>query len=256
MLGAVQALDAFDDDAVGAVALDVCAHLDEQFGQVDDFGLARGVLQYGAALGQHGGHEQVLGAGDGDHVGADRRALQALGARHDEAVFDLDLGAQRGHALDVLVHRTLADAAAAGQRDAHFAKARQQRPQHQHGRAHGLDQFVGRFELVDLVCLQDDGFAILLGAHTHQAQQLEHGVGVVQRRHVGQAHRVGREQTGAENGQGRVLGAGDDDFALEPAAAGDAQLVHQSPALAYSPGVRVRIDSAWISAFMRSPSAA
>ncbi len=119
MRGAVQALHAVDDDAVGAVAPDAGAHLDEQFGQVHHLGFARGVFEDGLALGQHGGHQQVLGAGDRDHVGAHRGALQALGARDHEAVLHGDLGAQGLQTLDVLVHRTLADGAAA--RQAHAA---------------------------------------------------------------------------------------------------------------------------------------
>ena len=79
-------------------------------------------FQDGPAIRQHCRHEQVLGAGHGDHVGADGSALQALGARHHEAVLDADLGAQRGQALDVLIHRTLADGAAAGQADARLAE--------------------------------------------------------------------------------------------------------------------------------------
>ncbi|CFN67231.1 Uncharacterised protein [Bordetella pertussis] len=253
----MQPRDAIDDDAVGAVALDARAHLDEQLGQVDHFGFARGIFQHGLAFGQHRRHQQVLGAGDGDHVGADRGALQARGARHHEAVLDLDLGAQRRQPLDVLVDRPLADRAAARQADAGLAEAGQQRAQHQDRGAHGLDQLVRRFQVVDLVGLQGDGaVAGAFGAHAHAAQQAQRGRGVVQLRHIAQHERLGGEQAGAQDGQGRVLGARDGDFPTQGRAAGDAQFVHQLPALAYSAGVSVRIDSAWISAFMRSPSAA
>ncbi len=86
-----------------------------------------------------------------------------------EAVLDLDVGAQRRHALDVLVDRTLADAAATGQADAHLAEAGQQRSQHQDRGAHGLDQLVGGLQLVDLVGLhaRDAASPLLLGAHAH-----------------------------------------------------------------------------------------
>ncbi len=56
----------------------------------------------------------------------------------------VDLGAQRREALEVLVDRPHADGAAAGQRNPRVAAAGEQRPQHQHARAHGLDQLVGR----------------------------------------------------------------------------------------------------------------
>jgi hypothetical protein len=53
------------------------AHGDQHLGQVGNFGLLGGVFQHGLALGQRGGHEEVLGARHGDHVGGDACALQA-----------------------------------------------------------------------------------------------------------------------------------------------------------------------------------
>ena len=50
-------------------------------GQLLDLGLARGVLERGAALGQRRGHHQVLGAGDGRACRTRFGALQPLRAR-------------------------------------------------------------------------------------------------------------------------------------------------------------------------------
>ena len=52
------------------------AHLDEQIGQVHDFGLAGAVADNGFAFGQNGRHHEVFGAGYGDAVEVDvaRRA--------------------------------------------------------------------------------------------------------------------------------------------------------------------------------------
>ena len=52
VFGAVQALDAFDHQAVAADAADLGAHFHQALGQVGDFRLARGVFQNGDALGQ------------------------------------------------------------------------------------------------------------------------------------------------------------------------------------------------------------
>ena len=83
----------------------------------------------------------------------DARALQARAALRQlgdhVAVLDLDLGAHRLQALDVLVDRARADGAAAGQRHRGLAEARQQRAQHQHRGAHGLHQLVRRFGLIE-----------------------------------------------------------------------------------------------------------
>ncbi len=75
----------------------------------------------------------------------DARTLQARRTRHDVAVLDDDLRAHGLQALDVLVDRARADGAAAGQRDAGLAEPRQQRPEHENGRPHGLHEVVRRF---------------------------------------------------------------------------------------------------------------
>ena len=82
------------------------------------------------------------------------RAAQAVG-RHgfDVAVRLMDRRAQLFQAEDVQVDGPRADGAAARQRNARAAAARHQRPQHQAGRAHGLDQLVRRFRADDaLAC--------------------------------------------------------------------------------------------------------
>ena len=76
MLGAVQPVDALHADGGGARAFDVGAHLGEQVGQVDDFGFARAVLHDGFAFGQHGGHQQVFGSGNGNLVEGMRLPLR------------------------------------------------------------------------------------------------------------------------------------------------------------------------------------
>ena len=77
MLGAAQALDAFDRDASRAGALDLRAHGVEQAREVLDLGLARAVLEHGRAARERRRHHQVLGAGDGRHREAEARAAQA-----------------------------------------------------------------------------------------------------------------------------------------------------------------------------------
>ncbi len=111
--GVVERLELFravDVDGAGAGALHPRAHLVEHPPQLLDLGLARAVDERGAALGQRGRHHQVLGAADGRHVEHDFRAAQALGSfGQDEAVLDLNLGAERLEPLQVLVDRACAD---------------------------------------------------------------------------------------------------------------------------------------------------
>jgi hypothetical protein len=71
-----------------------------------------------------------------------------------------------------------------------MAKTRQQRTQHQHRGAHGLDQLIRRFWLERAGRALEAHAAALtvgLGLHAHVVQQLAHGGHVAQARHVVQA---------------------------------------------------------------------
>ena len=77
------------------------------------------------------------------------RARAAASPRIDVAVLEVDRRAHRLEALDVLVDRPQADRAAAGQRNARLAGAREQRSQREDRRAHRLHQLVRRERPVD-----------------------------------------------------------------------------------------------------------
>ena len=64
-------------------------------------------------VGQRGGHHQILGAGDGDGLEHQARALKRSRARLDVAVLDMNVGAHRLQTRDVDVDRPRADRAAA-----------------------------------------------------------------------------------------------------------------------------------------------
>ena len=78
---AVQAGHAAHADGGRARAFNLRAHGGEQRGKVGDLRLAGAVLHQRVALGQHRGHQQVFGAGDGDLVEDHVRAAQAASAR-------------------------------------------------------------------------------------------------------------------------------------------------------------------------------
>ncbi len=137
-------VNALDLDALGAGALDARAHRDQEPGEVAHLGLSRGVLEHRRPLGEDRRHHQVLGAGHRDEVVGDPRALEPARPRLDVAVLDRDVGAELGEALQVLVDRPHADRAAPGQGHARHAAARQQRAEHEDGRAHGGDELVRR----------------------------------------------------------------------------------------------------------------
>ena len=115
MRRAVQTAHAFDGDQIGARPPDARTHRIQAIGKVDHFGLARGVFQHGNALSQGRRHHQVLGAGHRHQVEDDVRAFQAIGARQDIALLDVDLRTECLQALDVQVDGPLADGTTAGQ---------------------------------------------------------------------------------------------------------------------------------------------
>ena len=140
----VQLLHALDDDLVGAGALDLRTHGDQEFREVHDFRFACRVFDDGFAVRERRGHHQVLGASDRHGLEHQARALEPAGARADVSAFDVDLRAHGLQTSDVDIHRARTDGAAARQRDIGLAEARQQRTEHQDGGAHGLHELVRR----------------------------------------------------------------------------------------------------------------
>ena len=227
---AVEFGDALDLDGGGAGAFDLRAHGDEQRGEVGDFGLARAVLEDGFAVGQGGGHQEVFGAGDGDLVEDDVRALQAVGAGFEVAVV---LGDGRAHgfeALDVQVDGTAADGAAAGHGDAGDAGARDERAEDERAGAHGLDDLVlgdgvGEDAALDAGAVLGAAVAEFdLGAHADE--QLALGLDVADLRDVFEDDFVFGEDGGGHAGERGVLCAGDLDGAEEGISSAYDKLVH------------------------------
>src|ERR1019366_6112860 len=115
---AVESGDALDLDGGRAGAFNLCAHGDEQGGQIGDFGFARAVLEEGLAVGESCCHEQVFSAGNGDFVEDDVRAFEAVRASFEVAVILGDGCAHGFESLDVQIDGTAADGAASGHGDA------------------------------------------------------------------------------------------------------------------------------------------
>ena len=227
MLGAAQTLDTFNAHLAATRALDARAHLVEQFGQVNDFGLARRIDQRRFAVGERRRHHQVLGAGDCHLVEINLAALQSFGAGDDIAAFERHDGTELFKARQVEVNRALTDGAAARQRYPRFAEARQQWPERQHRRAHGLDQIVRRFEQLDLV-----GGDFQRPQLRHQDvraevfEQTPHGDDVAHVRQVVQCHGFGGQQGRRHAGQCRVLCAADGNAARQRPPANDSESIH------------------------------
>ena len=160
------------------------------------------------------------------------RALEAARARLDVAVFDVNVRAHRLQARDVNIDRPRSDRAAAGQRDVRRTEAREQGPEHQNRCAHGLHELIGGEIFLDRRGIDLDAHFLVDGHRdAHAPEQLDHGGDVLQMRHVRYGHRPVRQQATRQNGQGRILRAGDANLALERDAAVNLQFIHWLPAL-------------------------
>ena len=160
-----------------------------------------------------------------------RAPRSRCGIGDDVAVLDVDLGAHRLQALDVLVDRPRADRAAARQRDPRLAEARQQRTEHQDRRAHRLDQLVRRLGQRDSARVERAPRRRRSALRSARTPMLRSSFSVVStscsRGTFDSVDRLGRQQRGAQFGQRGILGAGDRHLALEPLTAAYQEFVHR-----------------------------
>ncbi len=142
-------------------------------------------------------------------------------------IFRGDGGAELFKTLDMKIDGTRADGAAARKRNAGLARPCQQWTQYEHGSAHGLHQFVGRFMRSNGGCFQA-GRASALEFHfgAQFLQKAASGENVIHHRDVFQNQFVGGQQRRGHCRERRVLRATDPDLSAEARASRDFQFVH------------------------------
>ena len=221
---AVEGVRAVDLDGVRAGAAHVRAHGVEEVREVDDVRLLGGGLDYGAAAGHAGREDDVHRRADADlvevNLGAVELAVGGLGV--DKAAGDLHVGAQGGHALDVLVYGPDAEVAAAGHGGLGRAEAAEHGAYEVIARAYLAHEVVGRVRIAHV------GAVYLHRVAVHQAdlraQMLEYGhehVRVAYLRDILQPADAVHHERGGDYGHGGVLRAADLNLAVEGLAAVD-----------------------------------
>ena len=150
-------------------------------------------------------------------------AAQAVAGDFDEAVLDLDRGAELLQAADVKVDAPRADVAAPGHGDRGPAEAGDHRAHHDDAGPHAPHELVGG-AVVQVFRGVDAQLAVVEGhVGAQRAQHLDHGEDVGDARHAADSRRlVGQQARGHQLERG-VLGAGQDDLAREPATAAHEQ---------------------------------
>ena len=213
---------------------DARAHAAQHAGEIHDLRLGGGVVNHAHAVGEHGGHQDVLGAGDGGHVELNLGALQVRDLAVYVAAGELEGAAERLQALQVLIDRPHADGAAARKRDVGLSTAGQERAERQHARAHLAHEVIRR--LVEGHALRVDLHAALRPrrvplppdqAGAAQApEQRERRADVHEVWHVVDDVLTGRQQRRDKQGERGVFGAADVYGAMQRHAAVGDQLVH------------------------------
>ena len=123
-----------------------------QVGEIDDFRLARGIVDH--ACGPCASEAAISAVWVpptvtlGKWISPPMQALRRLGV--DIAGLDLDFGAELFQRHQQEIDRPRADGAAAGQRHPRLAHARQQRRDDPEARAHLRDQLIGRHRVDDV----------------------------------------------------------------------------------------------------------
>ena len=132
-------LDAPDFEGRGAQAVDPRPQGIEEIAQIDDLRLPGGGADQRRAAGQDRGAEDVGGAGHGRSARpaeVDGRADEPPCPADHAAAFQSQVGPEGGESLQVEIDRSVADAAAAGQRHDRPAAAGQERAEHAETRPH------------------------------------------------------------------------------------------------------------------------
>jgi hypothetical protein len=222
----VQRFDTLDDNAVTAGAGDPRSHRDEAVGEVADFRLACRVFQNRRPRRQGRCHHQILGAGHRDDVEHKAHTGQTRRLGVDVAMVEIDFGAHRLQTLDVLIDRAEPDGTSSGQRYTRLSAPREQRPERQDRRPHGLHHLVRSQRPVHLPRRQCQRPVVRFHPHAHLREQRAHGANVVQLRQIVERERFWREQCGAQNRQRRVFRAGNGNLTLERDAALDREFFH------------------------------
>ena len=120
-------LHALDGNDRCTGSADLGAHLVEHVGEVDNLGLARGVVDNGLPLSLDRSHDEVLGGSDACELERHRITHEALaGIGIDVTVVGIELHTQRLEAQDVHIDLSRTEVAAAGHGDLRLAEAAQE----------------------------------------------------------------------------------------------------------------------------------
>ena len=205
----MQLFHALDGHDRRARADDLGAHLIKHVGEIDDLGLAGGIIDNRGTLRTHGGHDEVLGrtdAGELERDGGAAQALRRIGV--DIAVGGIELDAQGLKTQDMHIDLASAQVAAAGHGDLGAMETAQQWSHHGSGSAHLGNELVGRLPRIDLGGIDLERMLVEnIDRSAHALEHLAHHVDIGNIRHVLQRRLARRQKRCRHEFERGVLGA-------------------------------------------------
>ena len=142
---------AVDNQLIGTVPFNLCAHLAQQLNKIGNFRLLGSILQNCRSFGEAGCHQQIFCCPDGDCLKPNFRAFKAVGCNcFHIAASNCNFCPHLFKAADMKVHRPRANRASSGQRYAGLANSREERTHDKGARPHFTDNVIGCFGIGDV----------------------------------------------------------------------------------------------------------
>ena len=185
------------------------AHLVEHVGEIDDLGLAGGIVDNCGTLRAHGCHDEVLGRTDTGELERDGGTAQTLGRISvDVAVGGIELNAQGLKTKNVHIDLASTQVAAARHGDLGAMEATQQGSHHGGGSTHLGNELVGGLPRIDLRGINLERVLVEnIDRSAHALEHLAHHVDIGNIGHVLQRRLARRQKRCRHEFECGVLGA-------------------------------------------------
>ena len=147
MIGSAQFAHTFDFYGICACPLDLCSHLVEEIGKIDNFRLLCSVFKICGSFSQHSRHHDIFRSTYARKVqinSVSHKTLTSRG-RFDIIIFESNHGTEGFQPLKMQIYRSCSYSASARMRNAGNTLSCKQRSHYQNRCSHLIDQFKAGF---------------------------------------------------------------------------------------------------------------
>ena len=174
---AFELIDALNTNSGRSLAFDLRAHRFQHVGNIDNFGLTRGVINGGIPFREGRSHHCVLCRADGRKRQINNRTVQSANSGgFDITLLDNNVGAHRFKGIKVKVHRARTDCAATRKRNRCMPDTPKKRTENVKCRSHLTHQIIWRDRRRDVGRVQAAGRIALwpVDVHAQRRKQARH----------------------------------------------------------------------------------